>query len=119
MKTRFGNFVFKSAICWDANRITGILKDLENEVSDCMKYDMSKFLSEDQTEEISYYALPIPVPFKYVLTEDQREYIKRNLAIFGEDPPGVGRLLSNAHTSKLLRSPIRLEPTTGDKVGTC
>ena len=110
---------FKSAICWDANRITGILKDLENEVSDCMKYDMSKFLSEDQTEEISYYALLIPVPFKYVLTEDQREYIKRNLAIFGEDPPGVGRLLSNAHTSKLLRSPIRLEPTTGDKVGTC
>ena len=100
---------FNSAVCWDAKRMTGILKDMESEVSDSMAYDMSEFLSDDQPKDISLYALPSPVMFRYVLTEEQKEYVSRNLVVFGDDAPGIGRLLSNAHTSKLLRMPIPLE----------
>ena len=99
----------ESAIRWDSNRMAGILEDMEGEVSDSMAYDMSKFLSDDQPKDISFYALPSPVTFRYMLTEEQKEYVSRNLVVFGDDAPGIGRLLSNAHTSKLLRSPIPLQ----------
>ena len=89
--------------------MTGILKDMESQVSDSMAYDMSEFLSDVQPKDISFYAWPSPVMFKYVLTEEQKEYVSRNLVVFGDDAPGIGRLLSNAHTSKLLRMPIPLE----------
>ena len=55
-------------------------------------------------KNIPYYALPFPTTFRYVLSEEQKDYVDRNLAIFGDDAPGIGRLLSNAHTSKLLRT---------------
>ena len=100
---------FNSAICWDAKRITAILKNMESEVSASVTYDMAQFLSDDKLKNIAYYAFSSPTSFRYVLSKEQKNYVDRNLAIFGNDAPGVGRFLSNAHTSKLLRTPIPFE----------
>jgi radical SAM superfamily enzyme YgiQ (UPF0313 family) len=109
---------FNSAVCWDTKRMTGILEGMEEEVSESMAYDMSQFVSDDPPKDISHYTLLSSVTFKYVLTEEQKEYVSRNLVVFGNDAPGVGRLLSNAHTCKLLRMPIPLESgKEADKVG--
>ena len=67
---------FNSAVCWDAKRMTGILKDMESEVSDSMAYDMSEFLSDVQPKDISFYALPSPVIFKYVSKNAIYKYIR-------------------------------------------
>ena len=46
--------------------------------------------------------------FRYELTEEQKDYVARNMSIFDNDPPGIGRLLSNAHTRKMLHQPVQV-----------
>ena len=99
----------ESAILWDSKRMTDILGGMDNEVSETFPYNMLQFISDHGSKDISLYELSAPERFRFELNGEQKDYVHRNLAIFGEDAPGIGRLLSNAHTSKLLRLPVPLE----------
>ena len=96
----------ESAIRWDSKRMTDVLDGMDNEVSETFSYNMLQFISDLRPKDISLYEFSVPERFRFELNEEQKDYVYRNLAIFGEDAPGVGRLLSNAHTSKLLRMPL-------------
>ncbi|MFA5117969.1 MAG: radical SAM protein [Candidatus Omnitrophota bacterium] len=101
-----GEVIFDTAIRWDAARLANIVKNLDKEVVETFQYDMNRFVSGNNPKDISRYASPIPVTWKFVLTQEQKDYIRRNLKIFGDDPGGIGRVLSNAHTKQLLRRPV-------------
>jgi radical SAM superfamily enzyme YgiQ (UPF0313 family) len=115
--TKFVNFV-ESAIRWDSKRMTNILDAMDDEVSEFFAYNMLQFSSDEESNDILPYELSVPESFRFILNEEQKNYVHRNLAIFGNDAPGVGRLLSNAHTSKLLRLPIPIASRKEtDKIG--
>lgn len=106
----------ESAVRWDSKRMTDIVEGMDNKVSGTFAYNMLEFISDDEPNDIGLYKYSAPEEFFFDLNEEQKDYIYRNLAIFGDDAPGVGRLLSNAHTSKLLRMPAPLE-TAKEEVG--
>ena len=94
---------FNTAVLWDVSRATNIIKDTHIPVTSEFPYDIPKFLNTFESENISDYFLEFPMEVRLKLSEVQRDYVKRNLAIFGDDSRGIGRLMSTAHTSKLLR----------------
>lgn len=105
--SKFASFI-ESAIRWDSKRMTDILDEMDNEVSETFAYNMFQFNLDDESKDILPYEFSVPEKFRFELNEEQKDYVHRNLGIFGDDAPGVGRLLSNAHTSKLLRIPVPL-----------
>lgn len=104
---------FEAAIRWDACRISNIVQDLDREVSGTIAYDMARFVAEENPKRVSEYLYQRPTTFRYELTDEQKDYVRRNLSIFGDNPPGIGRLLSNAHTRKMLRTPVQVRVAQG------
>ena len=95
---------FNTAISWDVNRATNIVQNMHIAVNSEVSYDIPRFLRDLEPENILRYFLDRPMEICYELTAIQEDYVSRNLAIFGKDSRGIGRLMSNAHTSKLLRN---------------
>lgn len=98
---------FEAAIRWDACRISNIVQDLGREVTGTITYDMGRYVTDQEPKGVSEYLYQRPARFRYELTEEQKDYVRRNLSIFGDNQPGIGRLLSNAHTRKMLRTPVQ------------
>jgi radical SAM superfamily enzyme YgiQ (UPF0313 family) len=104
---------FEAAIRWDACRISNIVRDLDREVSGTIAYDMARFVAEENPKRVSEYLYQRPATFRYELTDEQKDYVRRNLSIFGDNQPGIGRLLSNAHARKMLRTPVQVSAAQG------
>lgn len=99
---------FEAAIRWDACRISNIVRDLNREVTSMITYDIGRFVVEQEPKRVSEYLYHRPTLFRYELTAEQKDYVRRNLSIFSDNAPGIGRLLSNAHTRKMLRTPVQI-----------
>ncbi len=97
---------FDVVIRWDAARIGNILKNLDHEVTEIFPYDMFRFAADEVPKGISDYACMSPVAWRFDLTEEQKDYVRRNLKIFGDDATGIGRILSNSPMKQLLRHPV-------------
>lgn len=97
---------FDSVIRWDLARFTGIVKNLDHEIVEEFSYDISRFSADEIPQRLSHYVCLKPIRWQFNLTETQKDYIRRNLKIFGDDAAGIGRVLSNSHTKQLLRQPV-------------
>lgn len=104
---------FKAAIRWDACRISHIVHGIDREVTGTITYDMGRFVAESEPKPAFEYLYRRPAVYRYELTEEQKDYVRRNLSIFGDNPPGIGRLLSTAHTRKMLRTPVQIGVVEG------
>ena len=100
---------FDSAIQWDACRIKNIMLSVEEHVMGAIRHDMASFMADLKPKSPREYQYINPKNFSYLLTEEQKDYVRRNLSLFGNNSPGRGRLLSNAHTKKMLRTPVQIE----------
>lgn len=94
-----------AAIRWDALSMTDIVTGLDRDVSGTISHDLLRFIADREPEPGNAYAFESPRLFRYDLSAEQRDFVRRNLANFGDDAPGIGRLLSVAYTKKLLRKP--------------
>jgi hypothetical protein len=99
---------FETIIQWDGNRIQSIVLGLENKVECTMDYDIGSFADDIETKPIIEYFYNDPVHLRYELTDEQKESVRCNLSVFGDDAPGIGRLLSTVYTKKLLRNPVQI-----------
>ena len=100
---------FDTAVRWDASRLSSIVHDLGHEVTGRMRYDMGRFVSDREPGPASDYRYDTPRMFRYELSAEQRDYVRRTLSVFGDNPPGIGRLFSTAHTRKMLRNPVQVD----------
>jgi hypothetical protein len=100
---------FDSAIQWDACRIKNIMLNVDDNVMGIIKYDIASFIADSEPKRLSEYEYEKPEKFSYKLSEEQKDYVIRNLSLFGNNPQGRGRLLSNAHTKKMLRTPFQVK----------
>jgi len=99
---------FETAIQWDISRMQDIVYNMDRETSGTMQFDIPRFIGDadrEAAQEFSSYRYDVPRIFRYILTEEQKDYICRNLMIFGDNHPGIGRLFSTAYTRKMLRVP--------------
>lgn len=113
VKETFGNNqelldFFEAIILWDTCRISNIVHDLDREISTTISYDISRFVTDQEPKRISEYLYPRPVLYRYELTEEQKDSIRRTLSIFGDNPPGIGRLFATVYAKKMLRTPVQI-----------
>lgn len=94
-----------SVIRWDGYRIRNIVHDLDQEVAGFTKYDVGRFTEDEMPKQVSEYLYAKPLLFHYELTEEQKDYVRRNLALYGDNMPGIGRFMAKAFVKKLLRTP--------------
>lgn len=95
-----------AVVRWDAARMAHIVRQLNQDVSETFLFDIAQFSADETPGVFEKYRCSDPVAWQFRLTEDQKDYMLRNLKIFGDDAPGIGRILSNSHTKQLLRKPI-------------
>jgi len=107
-ESELGRF-FDEVIHWDELRMSNIIRGLDLEVTEKFNFDISSFIKTDRIEDLHSYAYEDPVNFSFTLTEHQKDYITRNLNIFGNNDAGVGRILSNSPMKQLLRQPVILD----------
>jgi radical SAM superfamily enzyme YgiQ (UPF0313 family) len=79
----------------------------ESAPSAVLQYDIRQFLADKHPQSVSDYTLDGPVRFEFMLDEVQLELVKRYLAIYGNSPVGIGRILSKVHTKRLFRHSLR------------
>jgi radical SAM superfamily enzyme YgiQ (UPF0313 family) len=96
---------FDDVIRWDTARMKDMLDNIDHGISESFSYDIFQFSADDVPKELDGYLCSAPVVWHFDLTEGQKDYVRRNLKIFGEDATGIGRILSNSHTKQLLRCP--------------
>ena len=99
---------FETIIQWDGNRLQSIVLGLENKVECTMDYDIGSFADDIETKPIIEYFYNDPIHLRYELTYEQKESVRSGLSVFGDDAPGIGRLLSTGYTKKLLRNPVQI-----------
>jgi hypothetical protein len=78
-----------------------------------MKYDIKKFISEDNPVSIEKYLLENILEIKFVLQDNQKDIITRSLDLYGSNDLGISRLLTKVFVKKILRS--GLNPLKSDK----
>ena len=96
---------FESTILWDSHRVRHIIHGFDKEVTWVTKYVLGRFFADPDPKPINEYFYAEPTLFKYELTEEQKEYVQRNLFLYGDNPSGIGRLMAKAFVKKLLRTP--------------
>lgn len=102
------NFL-KETLSWDYKSFSNILEKMDDKVTGVFGYNIAQFSKDETIQKSENYKYKSPIEVHFVLTGEQKKYVKRNTSIFGDDAPGIGRLLSNAHTSKMLRHPVLSE----------
>lgn len=103
------NNFFDAAIRWDAARMVNIIKKLDDDVIEVFQYDILRFAADDNPKEAGHYYCASPVSWRFNLSKAQKDYMRRNLSIFGDDVTGIGRILSNSHTKQLLRQAVLID----------
>ena len=103
---------FRGVIRWDAARMIDMVTNLDSEITETFEYDIVRYAAAEKPEDMQKYRCPGPVSWRFELTDGQKDYMRRNLRIFGDDPAGIGRVLSNSHTKQLLRQPVILDRRT-------
>ena len=97
---------FDAIIRWDAACMGNIIKHLDQELTETLLFDVYSFVADKNPKKINCYIYKAPVIYRFSLTGEQKDYVRRNLRVFGDDATGIGRLLSNSHTKQLLRHPV-------------
>jgi radical SAM superfamily enzyme YgiQ (UPF0313 family) len=95
----------EEAIRWDVCRMSNIILDMDHEVKGTFVYDIPRFMADAEPGAVEDYRSPITTTYRYLMDPVQQDMIERNLNIFGCDAMGIGRLMSNAHTKKMFRTP--------------
>lgn len=93
------------AVLYDSCRSSNIWSDLDLDVEEQFSFDMPRFCEEHPPKPVDSYLLAKPVRQVFALTADQKQVVRRNLALFGDDINGVARTLSKVYTKRLLRQP--------------
>ena len=69
-----------------------------------MKYDIEKFISEDDPVSIAKYLFEKISEIKFVLQDTQKDIITRSLDLYGSNDLGISRVLTKVFVKKILRT---------------
>ena len=91
------------ALMYHTRRMSNIFFDRDAQVSAVLRYDVRAFDEAPRPVGVERYRLPEPARVDFVLDESQRALVDRYLAVYGDTPVGIGRILSKVYVRKLLR----------------
>ena len=101
------------ALNYNACCISNLFQNIDKIPIIKMKYDIEKFISEDNPVSIEKYLLENITEIKFVLQDNQKDIITRSLDLYGSNDLGISRLLTKVFVKKILRS--GLNPLKSDK----
>ncbi len=98
-------FIF-DAIEFDSHRCMNLFNNIDSNPTIKIKYDITSFLNNSSTMNISKYKLDQMMTVNFELKNSQKENIKNSLKIYGDTEVGIGRILTRINPKKILRTPI-------------
>jgi radical SAM superfamily enzyme YgiQ (UPF0313 family) len=96
----------EDALKYHQARMSKIFDDRDSELETQLQFDIPAFENARQPGPVTEYRLETPQSYRFALDESQKALIDRYLAIYGESPVGIGRILSKVYVRKLFRHPI-------------
>lgn len=96
-------------------RMTDIFNNLDSVKENKFYYDVEKFWSDKSISNPQEYALVNPKKIAFILTDSQKKNINNYLEIYGNNTPGLSRILSKVYVRKLYRVPVDLGVKLDDR----
>jgi hypothetical protein len=84
-------------------RIRDVFTDHDRELTGKFHYDFLKFEKDAAVTALEEVRAVNPYSYRFSLNDEQRDLIKRNLAVHGSDSVGIARILSRVFVKKLYR----------------
>ena len=90
-----------NALNYDACRISNIFENIDETPVTKINYNIEKFISE---KTVTIEKLEKPIEIHFILSDDQKDIIKRSLDLYGSTDLGIGRILTKIFVKKILRT---------------
>jgi len=101
------NLIFLDEVLnFDLRCNTNIFENLELDITQMITYDVLRFKNDTKITAINEYKLKNPQKICFILTDEQKDILKRSINIYGNSELGVSRILTKVFVKKLLRKPI-------------
>ena len=103
------------ALNYNACCISNLFQNIDKTPTIKMKYNIEKFISEDNPVSIEKYIFEKISDIKFILQDTQKDIITRSLDLYGSDDLGISRLLTKVFVKKILRTgfnPLKSENQT-------
>ena len=95
-----------NAVSYHSARMMHLFRERDRAVRRTFRYDIRAFDKELRPGSIAKFRLENEVEARFELTLAQRELIERNLAVWGDNAIGIGRVLSRVYVGRLLRNAV-------------
>ena len=92
------------ALNYNACCISNLFQNIDKTPTSKMKYDIEKFISEDDPVSIEKYLFEKISEIKFVLQDTQKDIITRSLDLYGSNDLGISRVLTKVFVKKILRT---------------
>tara|TARA_B100001750_G_scaffold65427_1_gene51963 strand:- start:642 stop:2813 length:2172 start_codon:yes stop_codon:yes gene_type:complete len=92
------------ALNYNACCISNLFQNIDKTPTSKMKYDIEKFISEDDPVSIAKYLFEKISEIKFVLQDTQKDIITRSLDLYGSNDLGISRVLTKVFVKKILRT---------------
>lgn len=97
------------ALVYHGCRMTNVFSRLDEDVTARLRYDITAYENDSSPGPLSDYLCSPAAEFGFVLSEDQKDMVRRYLKVFGDTPWGIGRMMTKVYVKRLLRRPARAD----------
>jgi len=94
------------AVTFQARRATDLFDNLDRVPVVTLRYDIASYEAAKEAEPIAAYSNGAGITFRFELSDAQKDLVHRYLAVFGNTPWGVGRMMTKVFVKRLLRRAI-------------
>jgi len=90
---------------FDTSSTKNIFENLDTNPVLTMKYNVVKFLDDENLMPLEYYKFEQPTKINFILDLEQKDILKRSLDMYTNSDLGVSRILTKVFVKKILRQP--------------
>jgi radical SAM superfamily enzyme YgiQ (UPF0313 family) len=91
------------ALAYHCCRMTNIFDRLDEDVTVRLRYDIEAYENDPSPGPPDDYLCGAPVEFRFTLSDEQKDLMRRYLKVFGDTPWGIGRMMTKVYVKRLLR----------------
>jgi radical SAM superfamily enzyme YgiQ (UPF0313 family) len=95
------------ALAFQVARATNLFDKLDEAPVVALRYDIADYQDAAEPQPIVAYKWLAGIEYRFALTDDQKDLVRRYLAVFGNTPWGIGRMMTKVFVKRLLRKPAR------------
>lgn len=101
------------ALAYQVARATNLFDKLDEVAAVTLRYDIGEYQDAEEPQPLVAYRRLGGIEYRFELTKDQKDLVSRYLAVFGNTPWGIGRMMTKVFVKRLLRKASRTSDWSG------